>query len=143
MTVLNLIVLIVVFGGLALVLISNKPNDAHFGDAYKYSFQSGNTGIGVCPERRILKLVEGSKSKEYSFAMIRSWESNLQTGGVVVGSGFAAANANLANGMANKRASGFFVYTKDLDNTTWRIKMFKKNDQNKWMEILQQNVNES
>ncbi|MBB1471705.1 MULTISPECIES: DUF4755 domain-containing protein [unclassified Luteimonas] len=124
---------------------SSKPS---FGEGFKYSFSYGRTGIAVCPEKRLVKLREKSLIKEYPFEMIRSWESNIQSGGMAVhgGSSLAGASnvgaANLGRSIANRRASGFFVYTKDIDNTTWRVEMFQKKEQAKWMEILQQCVNE-
>ena len=122
---------------------------ASFGTGYQYSFCSGKTGIGVSPETRMVKLKEKSNVKEYPFDMIRSWESNLQTGGMVVHGGSSmtgAANVGAANAgqmMRNRQASGFFVATKDLDNPAWRIEMFDKKEQAKWMEIMQQCINES
>jgi len=120
-----------------------KPAGADsFGMNYKYSFYGGGTGIAISPERCIVKLKEKSMEKEYPFEMIRSWESNLQVGGFAVGSGINVASHNLGQSMANKRASGLFVHTKDIENTTWRIAMLDKREQAKWMEILQQCINE-
>lgn len=129
-------------------LARRNTSKSGFGEGYKYSFSYGKTGIAVCPEKRLVKLREKSLVKEYPFEMIRSWESNIQTGGMAVhgGSSFTGATnvgaANLGRSIANRRASGFFVYTKDIDNTTWRVEMFEKKEQAKWMEILQQCINE-
>ncbi|MBJ6985633.1 hypothetical protein JGR68_01265 [Luteimonas sp. MC1750] len=79
---------------------------------------------------------------------MRSWESNLQTGGMAVhgGSSLSGASsvgaANLGRSIANRRASGLFVLTRDVDNPRWRIEMLGKREQSKWMEILQQSINE-
>jgi len=110
---------------------------------YQYSFYSNGTGIAVATDKKSLKLQVKGKTKEYPFEMIRSWETNIQTGGNVVGTGFAVAANNMAAAKANIRNSGLFVYTKDIDNVEWRIEMLKKVDQAKWMEILRQNINES
>jgi hypothetical protein len=50
--------------------------------------------------------------------------------------------ANLGQAIANKRASGLFVRTRDIENPMWRIEMLGRQNQAKWMEILQQSINE-
>lgn len=130
-------------------LVRGKSADTAFGQGFKYSFTGGRTGIAVSPERRVLKLKVKSKTKEYPFDQIRSWQTNLQTGGMAVhgGSSLTGATnvgaANMGQLMANKRASGLFVYTKDIENTEWRIEILRKDEQAKWMEILQQCINEA
>ena len=128
---------------------TKNTSQSKFGEGFKYSFAAGKTGIAISPEMGVVKLKEKSKVKEYPLNMIRSWESNLQTGGMAVhgGSSLVGASnvgaANLGQSIANRRASGLFVYTKDIENTVWRVEMFSKNDQAKWMEILQQTINET
>lgn len=122
---------------------SHSPNK----DGYKYSFRGGSSAIAICPERKLLKLKEGRNEKEYGFADVRNWEANQQTGGMAIGGGnlnsaMAASSHNFGVAMANKRASGLFVTVKDIDNPVWRINMLDKKDQQRWMEILRQTINE-
>lgn len=51
-----------------------------------------------------------------------------------------AANigANIGQGIVNNRASGLFVYVKDVDHPVWRVEIFKTAEQARWMEILTQ-----
>lgn len=122
--------------------------EGQFGEGYKYSFYSGSSGIAVAPDQKLLKLRSEGKTKEYNFADVRSWESNLQSGGMAVhgGSSLSGASnvgaANLGRSIANRRASGLFVLTRDVDNPRWRVEMLGIREQSKWMEILQQSINE-
>lgn len=145
MTVMTLMSYAIVIAFVVWVISRSAKSSAadSFGSGYAYAYVRENTGIAVSPERKMIKLKEGSREQEYPLDMVRSWESSLQTGGFAVGTGLNAASHNLGRGMANKRASGLFVYTKDIDNATWRVAMYDQREQAKWMEILQQCVNES
>lgn len=119
-----------------------------FGEGFRYHFTKGGTGIAVSPERKILKLQEGSFTKEYAFSDVRSWEGHLLSGGMSTGAGTgfsgasAAGAANLAQHRANTRASGLFVSVRDIDHAIWRIAVLDKREQAKWIEILHQCIQE-
>lgn len=130
--------------GIALMVKSHnkiETNNATFAGA-AHSFANKGTGIGIYPDKRTLLLMQDKKQKEYSFADIRRWEINLQTGGNVVGQGVAVAAANFHAARENTKASGLFVEVRDIDHPVWRINMLKKSDQQRWMEILRQFINE-
>lgn len=120
-----------------------------FGAGFRYHFYKAGSGIAISPERKVLKLKEGSLTKEYAFGDVRSWESQRLSGGMVVssGAGFSGASAagaaNLAQHRANTRASGLFVSVRDIDHATWRIAVLDQREQAKWMEILQQCIHEA
>src|SRR5688572_22312630 len=81
-------------------LIRRSAANTAFAQGFKYAYCSGGTGIAISPERRILKLKEKSNTKEYPFEMIRSWRTNLQTGGMAVHGGSSltgASNVGAAN----------------------------------------------
>lgn len=119
-----------------------------FSDGYKYSFMNSDTAIAVSPERKIVRLKSGGVVKDYPFADVRNWETHLLTGGDIVATsatvqgGLAAVGANRRNAQMNKAGSGLFVNVRDIDHPSWRIVMLNKADQNRWVEILQQLINE-
>ncbi|MBN8921880.1 MAG: hypothetical protein BGP10_14545 [Rhodanobacter sp. 68-29] len=108
-----------------------------------HSFVSKNTGIGIYPDKRTLLLKQGARKKEYSFADVREWEVNLQTGGHLIGNvGMAGVAHNVRTIRENRNASGLFVKVRDIETPVWRINMLLKDDQQRWMEILRQLINE-
>lgn len=126
--------------GLARAQTANES--AAVADGYKYCFNSEGSAIAACPERRLLRLTDGKKQKEYPFADVRSWDSNLATGGHFISGGMAAVGHNIRISGENKRNSGLFVHVRDIDNPVWRINMLAAQDQQRWMEILRQTVND-
>ncbi len=105
-----------------------------------------NTGIAVDTENKEVHLKDRSNYKIYKFDQIRSWETNVQTGGQVYGTGLAAIAANFESANANKNNTGLFVKVKDVDFPEWKINFpigSAKKDLARWMEILQQTLNES
>lgn len=116
---------------------------------FVFSFHHCGTGIGLDPDRRMVKLIEGKKEKEYPFSDVREWETNLASGGSVVhlsgglAGGLMAGAHNAGVAARNRRESGLFVKVRDIDNPVWRIDMLRKADQERWMEILRQKINES
>lgn len=157
----HLVAVIGIVLGLVLIItgITKRPNTSTsdgFGEGYSYSYATKNTGIALSRERQTVKLKNGKNAKEYVFADVRGWETNLQTGGETVylpggGGAFspafsnsmAVAGMNHRNKKANREASGLFIKVRDIDNPIWRIDMLDKREQNRWMEILTQCINES
>ena len=111
-------------------------------DGYKYCFSSEGSAIAACPDRKLLRLTDGKKQKEYAFADVRSWDSNLATGGHFISGGAAALGHNIRTNRENKKNSGLFVHVRDIDDPVWRINMLAAQDQQRWMEILRQTVND-
>ena len=118
----------------------------------KYSFAHGEYGIAV--EEENIHLMDDGRVKSYPFADVRSWKTNLQTGGTTTFVGGGALNAISVGSANNKqlkdndKASGLFVSVRDVDKPIWRIKFSDKQDeeekqQARWMEILNQVVNKA
>ena len=121
---------------------SSSNKDKAFSDGYKYSFSNSGTGIALSPEQKIIKLKDKRNVKEYPFSDVRKWSTNISTGGQVMGSGHYIGH-NIAVNRKNKIESGLFIQVKDIDNPEWRVAMLNKKEQSRWMEILQQTLNES
>ena len=122
--------------------MSRNGYDA-FSKGYKYSFSNSGTGIAISPERKIVKLKLKNNVKEYPFSDVRKWETNISSGGHIMGGGTQVLGHNIRTNRKNKVESGLFIKVKDIDNPEWRIAMMNKKEQNRWMEILQQTMNES
>ena len=104
------------------------------------------TGIAVDTEKREVHLKDRANYKVYRFDEIRSWEANTQSGGMIYGGGINVLAANLANQRANKENTGLFIKVKDVDMPQWKIEFppsAAKKELTRWMEILQQTLNES
>ena len=120
----------------------------------RYSFGHGEYGIAVEDQAEKIHLMDSGQVKSYQFADVRSWKTNLQTGGTTAFVGGGALNA-MSVGSANskqlkdnEKASGLFVSVRDVDKPIWRIKFSDKQDeeerqQARWMEILNQVVNKA
>ena len=119
------------------------PTNSELIDGSKYSFIGEQTGIAVSPELKLIKLKERNNIKEYPFSDVRDWKVNLLSGGNAIGSGVAVASHNFANGRKNRLGGGLFVTVRDIDNPEWRIAILNRKEQNRWMEILTQLINES
>ncbi|MCX7557748.1 DUF4755 domain-containing protein [Xanthomonadaceae bacterium JHOS43] len=130
-----------------------QKQQVSFAEGFDHIFMSGGTGIAVSASRRIVRLKDASRIKDYQFGDVRSWEAKLLTGGmthVYGGAGLSGINANaqamganIGQAMRNKSESGLFLSVKDIDKPTWRINMLNKTDLDRWMEVLQQFVNEA
>lgn len=137
----------VIFVFVGLLLFRGAAGKA-FGEGFRYHFTKAGTGIAISPERKVLRLQEGSLTKEYAFSDVRSWEGHLLSGGMSTGAGtgFSGASAsgaaNLAQHRANTRASGLFVSVRDIDHAIWRIAVLDRREQAKWIEILRQCIQE-
>lgn len=114
----------------------------------KYSYAGGATGIAVDTDRNTVRLKNGSFIKDYPFTDVREWRASLITGGQILGSvgpglpgGAATTGANIRINRENAKASGFYIKVKDIDHPEWRIEMPNAQNQNRWMEILRQTIN--
>ena len=127
----------------------NKPAPRgmpDFVNELKFKHFYARTGIAVDTKKQEVHLQDKSNYKVYRFDEIRSWEANTQSGGLIYGSGMNVLMANLANQRANKENTGLFIKVKDVDHPQWKIEFppaKAKQELTRWMEILQQTLNES
>jgi hypothetical protein len=111
-----------------------------------YQSFHGDTGIGLDPEKKELHLYAKPTFKTYKFDEVRRWETNIQTGGQVFGTGLALAAANVSTIKSNLKNSGLFIEVRDIDNPRWKISFDPRKMEKelpRWMEILRQHINES
>ena len=96
---------------------------------------------------RVTLLLAGSW-KTYSFADVRKWRTTLvrpgQAGfvGGNLGSAVAAMGAEANMRRDAKAETGLFVEVRDIERASWRVAMKDERTQARWMEILQQEINE-
>lgn len=118
----------------------------------QYKFAHGDFGIAV--DQTHLHLCEDGYTKAYKFEDVRSWKTNLETGGnIVYGGGsvthaFAVGSANRTQEKNNEKNTGLFVTVRDIDKPVWRIRFSddadgEKRQQARWFEILNQTLNEN
>lgn len=118
---------------------------------FNYHHLHGKTGIAVDSAKQELHLAAGGAYKVYPFSKIRSWETNIASGGMVTyapnfTSGIAATAGNLRQQRENRENTGLFLEVKDVDHPKWHIEFPPKDIKRqleRWMEILRQEVNES
>jgi Domain of unknown function (DUF4755) len=115
---------------------------------FQYMQYFQDTGIAVDPKGEKILLLSNGQQKEYPFSAIRSWSSNVSSGGhFVTGSplmNIGMAGANIQRDRENKANTGFFIEVKDIDYPVWRISFpssTMKQDMAKWTEVLRQHVN--
>lgn len=140
----GLIGLVLMLWGVISIAVQSGKTAALRASGAAHSFSHGGTAIAIYPDKQVLLLKQGSKSKEYAFPDIRGWETNTQSGGEIIATGWAGATTlghNIRTARGNKSASGLFVQVRDIDNPVWRINMLRKTDQQRWMEILRQTIN--
>ena len=105
-----------------------------------------DSGIAINRQARTLSLRLGEKWKTYPFADFRDWRASKHTAGQVVAGNVTGAMAALGPNIRASRdadaATGLFVTVRDIDNPQWRIAMYDPAKQARWMEILQQAINE-
>lgn len=105
-----------------------------------------DSGIAINRQARTLSLRLGEKWKAYPFADIRDWRVSKHTAGQVVAGNVTGAMAALGPNIRASRdadaATGLFVTVRDIENPQWRIAMYDVATQARWMEILQQAINE-
>ena len=117
----------------------------------KYKFAYGEYGIAVSENQ--LHLCEYGYTKSYAFNDVRSWKTNLSTGGNIIGGGnigqlIDVGIANRKQQKSNEQNTGLFVTVRDVDKPVWRIKFSdneeeEKTQQARWFEILNQTLNEN
>lgn len=130
-------------------LISSSPDEvtAHEmteGLPYRHFFE--DSGIALDPEKKEIHLYLKPNYKKYKFEDIRRFETNIQSGGAVFGTGLAVAAANAASAQSNAKNSGLYIDVRDIDFPRWKISFnARKNEKElpRWMEILRQHINES
>lgn len=110
---------------------------------WTYRYSGGRTAIALDATRCMLSLKAKGTVKEYPFADVRGWERNSMSGGHVMTGGMGGVLNNIHASARNRAASGLFVQVRDIDHPVWRIDMPRPADQQRWMEILQQYINES
>lgn len=114
----------------------------------RYSHHVRKSGIALDDQKRVIHLLEGKVSKSYSYDEVRSWNTNIQTGGVVYGGGLAGAIGTIESGANNMKNTGLFITVKDIEHPEWRISLCAPNHRDarkihaRWMEILQQSLNQ-
>ena len=121
-----------------------RRHDAQ-GEALPYKNFYGDTGIALDVDKRELHLYQKPHYVVYPLDKIRSWSTNVQTGGNVYGTGLAVAAGNIGTAIANNKATGLFIEAKDIDHPKWRIVFSgrgRDREMARWMEILNQHVNE-
>ena len=120
----------------------------------QYAFCNGKVGIAVDSKASMLHLMEKGFSQTYAFSDVRSWRTNLQTGGTNVyygGGAFAALDAGSASNAqrtANKMNTGLFITVRDVNHPEWHLTFAANESQEKlqqarWFEVLNQAVNKT
>ncbi|MRW84577.1 DUF4755 domain-containing protein [Pseudoduganella sp. FT26W] len=105
------------------------------------------TGIALSRAKRQIGVLVDGVWKIYPYDDIRKWAIQEQTAGRVVG-GLGVANnvaATGANARMAREASantGLFLTVKDLQAPQWRVAMKEPMVRARWMELLQQEINE-
>jgi predicted NACHT family NTPase len=114
---------------------------------FDYYHEYDGTAIGINKGESKIYLKNGKVEKTYSFKEVRKWESSIQSNEVYRGSGMAGVAASLSVAANNKKNTGLFIDTRDIDNPKWtiRFKIDRKIEQSlgRWIEILRQSINES
>ena len=105
------------------------------------------TAIAINPKTRKVLLLVGKVAKSYSYEDIRSWSANQgQRSGGAVGHGLqgvlTAGARNMADANRADQETGLFVKVRDIEHAEWRISMFDGAARARWVEILQQEINE-
>lgn len=105
-----------------------------------------DSGIAINRSAKTLTMRSAEKWKTYPFTDVRGWRSSKHTSGQVIAGNVAGAMAALGPNIRASNeadaATGFFVTVRDIDSPVWRIGMHDEAMQARWMEILQQAINE-
>jgi hypothetical protein len=105
------------------------------------------TAIALNARARTLTLLRDGSWKTYPFADVREWSTRIVTadqylvGGSVLG-GAAAMSSNASARREAAADSGLFVRVRDVQRPEWRVSMVDRDAQARWMEILDQAINE-
>ena len=117
----------------------------------QYSHFYRDSGVALDTGAKEIHLLAKGVHKVYPYAKIRTWETNVASGGMILAAPGAAASlaataANMRQSKINKSSTGLFFEVKDIDFPKWQIEFPAKNIEyqlQRWMEILRQEVNES
>ena len=96
-----------------------------------FDYSEGASGIGLNQKDQLITLHEGGFVKTYPYSDIRSFERKKLTG-----------SARLQDQMKDAAASGMFLEMRDAEKPMWRVEMKELATQQRWLEILRQEVNE-
>jgi hypothetical protein len=100
------------------------------------------TGIAIAPARKELLLASGPIRRKYVFGQVREFSTSKRTPDQIIGGGTVGGMANVAAAVRAQQGSGLFIWVKDIDHPEWRVAMLKTTDQQRWYEILQQNLSD-
>lgn len=111
---------------------------------YSYGRKDGSVAINSGTKK--LAVMVGKYSKVYDFADVRGWKTSIETPGRIYGGPSVAGVLSTSGSNSRMRReaienTGLFIEVKDIDHPVWRIPMFDKKQQQRWMEILRQVVN--
>lgn len=105
------------------------------------------TGIALDRKSKTLGLLCDGGYQLYPFDKIREWVSNEERASGVVGVGvqgaIGAAGMNIRAAREAAANTGLFVKVMDVGRPSWRVAMKDKAMRARWMEILQQEINET
>jgi hypothetical protein len=115
-------------------------------DGCQYKHFYNGTGIALDNKNKSVFIVDLSEEKKYDYSDVREWKYNISTGGHLVGStGLQGSLHNVANARKNESETGFFISVRDIEHPQWRIKFRanadRENELLKWMEIMNQHIN--
>jgi hypothetical protein len=118
---------------------------------FHYNHFHEKSGIALDSSRQEVHLISNGAYKVYPFGHIRSWETNIATGGMIrsspsVTAGMVAVAENLRQQRENRANTGLFIQVRDVDHPKWHIEFPARDVQRqleRWMEILRQEVNEA
>ena len=157
----GVIVLVVGLVPLALMIWSGQKRAAGWGDAHArmlaeagvpagggYEHAEEDSGIALNRQARTVTLSQAGRWKTYPFSEVRGWKTYLvrpgQPGGVGgnLASNVASIGAEIRAKQEAAADTGLFVEVRDVDRPKWRVAMKSEVQQARWMEILQQEINE-
>ncbi|MBO9538292.1 DUF4755 domain-containing protein [Herbaspirillum sp.] len=118
--------------------IEDLANDS---GGIKYREYKNNSGIVVTNKGKII-LSDGAIIKAYDPSQIREWRSSIYEQGVVAGGGLAGLAVVAQESRRAREGTGLFISTRDVEHPKWHIKIKDAKTLAKWMEILQQEIND-
>ena len=113
----------------------------------RYQHLTSEDGIGLNERDKTITLINRKNFKTYPFDDVRKWETISAKSGKMVGVGsmtalIGAAEANSLAKHQARKSSGLFVTVRDIDDPVWHINIIDEREQARWMEILNQFINE-
>lgn len=105
------------------------------------------TGIALDTDAKIMYLGRDGLTKAYPFEDVREWNARHEMPGQVVGAGnitsaLSGLGANVKASQTAAANTGLFLRVRDTNAAEWRISMKRKEDRDRWFEILTQAINE-